>query len=311
MFLVTEWPVKSISSLSEKSGNRLRIGCMVPQFVVDRAALGVDAGPGGCVRALVEAVQDTVAVLVRGTALRVYARPDGRARALVEPVVHAVAVGVGRAATRIHRGAHWRVGTRVPLIGDSVMVGVERRAAPPREDGQAERADDVARPVPTGESGVGRVETTHLEAERGLIAEEDSVADRAVDGVVGEAVRCRVFEVEPGIAAEDIEEVTGGSEIQHQTGAAVGQGGRSNAGPRVGALIARVDLRAHDVTEEIAQPAAPADLVVQVEHLVVTREGSERAELELVRALRTDAGDPARDRYSEGRECSHGPASPF
>jgi len=81
--------------------------------------------------------------------------------------------------------------------------------------------------------------------------------------------------------------------------------------PRIGALVARVELRADDVGKEVAQPAAAADLVVQVEDLVVTGERAERAELELVRALRTEAGDPARDRYSERRECSHGPASPF
>src|SRR5881397_783085 len=99
--------------------------------------------------------------------------------------------------------------------------------------------------------------------------------------------------------------------VQHQTGAAVSQRGRGAAGLRIGALVARVDLRADDVTEEVTQPTAAADLGVQVEDLVVTRERSERPELELVRALCREAGDPARERYSQDRECSHGPSSPL
>src|SRR6059036_3789913 len=183
------------------------------------------------------------------------------------------------------------------------MVLVWCRAAP-GEDGQTERADDVTRPVTTREARVGRVEATHFEAEGGSVAEKDPIADRAVNGIVGEAVRRRLFEVEPGVPAEDIEEVAGGSKVQHQAGAAVSQCRRGAAGLWIGALVARVELRADDVSEEIAQPAAAADLVVQVEDLVVARERSEGPELELVRALRTEAGDPARERCSQDGECS-------
>src|SRR5437773_8787421 len=91
---------------------------------------------------------------------------------------------------------------------------------------------------------------------------------------------------------------SGGSKVQHQTGAAVSQCGRGAPGLRIGALVARVELCADDVAEEVPQPAAAADLGVQVEDLVVTRERSERPELELVRALCGEAGDPARERYS-------------
>src|SRR2546427_9056942 len=121
----------------------------------------------------------------------------------------------------------------------------------------------------------------------------------------------RLFEVEPGVPAEDIEEVAGGSKVQHQTGAAVSQCGRGAAGLRIGALVARVELCADDVAEEVPQPTAGADLGVQVEDLVVTRERSERPELELVRALCREAGAPARERYSQDRECSHAPSSPL
>src|SRR2546425_805967 len=169
----------------------------------------------------------------------------------------------------------------------------------------------MAGPVSAGESRVGRVKAAHLEAQGGSVAEKDPVADRAMDGVVGEAIGRRLLEVEPGVAAEDVEQIAGGPEIQHQAGAAVGQRGRGAAGLRIGALVARVELCADDVTEEIAQPAATADLVVQVEDLVVAGERSEGAELELVRALRTEAGDSARERCSQDGECSHGPASPY
>src|SRR4029077_17855351 len=132
-----------------------------------------------------------------------------------------------------------------------------------------------------------------------------------VDGIVGEAVGRRVLEVETGVAAEDIEEVAGGSEVQHQTGAAVSQCGRGAADLWVGALVARVELRTDGVTEEVTQPTAAADLGVQVEDLVVTRERSERPELELVRVLCREARDPTRERYSEDRECPHGRCSPL
>src|SRR5439155_16098579 len=107
------------------------------------------------------------------------------------------------------------------------------------------------------------------------------------------------------------EEVAGGSKVQHQTGAAVSQGGGGAAGLRIGALVARVDLRADDVVEEVPQPTAAADLGVQVEDLVVARERSERAKLELVGALRDEAGESAREGNSEHRECSQGTVTPL
>src|SRR2546428_3752 len=60
----------------------------------------------------------------------------------------------------------------------------------------------MAGPVSAGESRVGRVKAAHLEAQGGSVAEKDPVADRAMDGVVGEAIGRRLLEVEPGVAAE-------------------------------------------------------------------------------------------------------------
>src|SRR2546430_8281567 len=62
---------------------------------------------------------------------------------------------------------------------------------------------------------------SHFEAEGGSVAEKDPIADRAVNGIVREAVRRRLFEVEPGVPAEDIEEVARSeehtSELQSQS----------------------------------------------------------------------------------------------
>src|SRR5207247_10294916 len=132
-----------------------------------------------------------------------------------------------------------------------------------------------------------------------------------MDRVVGEAVGRDVLEVEPGVAAQDIEEVAGRAEVQDQAGAPEGEGGSGAAGLGIGALVPAVELRAHDVVEEVPQPTAAADLGVQVEDLVVTRERSERAELELVGALCDEAGESAREGDSEHRECSQGTVTPL
>src|SRR2546427_498977 len=126
----------------------------------------------------------------------------------------------------------------------------------------------MAGPVSAGESRVGGVKAAHLEAQGGSVAEKDPVADRAVDGVVGEAIGRRLLEVEPGVAAEDVEQIAGGPEIQHQVGAGVGTRGGGAAGLGIGALVPRADPCADDVPKELPRPAPTADLVVQVEDLV-------------------------------------------
>src|SRR5437667_7600768 len=113
-----------------------------------------------------------------------------------------------------------------------------------------------------------------------------------MDRVVGEAVGRDVLEVEPGVAAQDIEEVAGRAEVQDQAGAPEGEGGSGAAGLGIGALVPALELRADDVVEEVPQPTAAADLGVQVEDLVVTRERSERAELELVGRCATRLENP-------------------
>src|SRR5438445_821697 len=88
------------------------------------------------------------------------------------------------------------------------------------------------------------------------------------------------------------------SESVGHPGAAVSRSRRGAAGRRLGALAARVEPCADGGAEEGPQPTAAADLGGQVEDRVVTRERSERPELELVRALCGEAGAPARERYS-------------
>src|SRR5207247_2482463 len=129
--------------------------------------------------------------------------------------------------------------------------------------------------------------------------------------VVREAVGRRILVIEARVSPEDIEQGATGAEVQHQAGAAHGEGGRDAAGLRAWGLVPGVELRAEYVAEEIAEPAAGPGLVVQVERLVVVRERSERAQLELVGALRRQGRDATRQRESEDRECSQATVAPL
>src|SRR5881628_3856982 len=129
-----------------------------------------------------------------------------------------------------------------------------------------------------------------------------------MDRVVGEAVGRVLLEVEPRVAAEQVEDVARAAEVQDQTRAAEGQRGRSPPGLRARILIARVELRADDVVEEVAEAGPAADLVVEIERPVIARERAERAELELMRA---QARRSARDRQSRDDECPHGATPHF
>ena len=75
-------------------------------------------------------------------------------------------------------------------------------------------------PVCAGESRAGGVDAAHLEAERGAVAEEDPIADRAMHRVVREAVGRRILVIEARVSPEDIEQGATGAEVQHQAGAA-------------------------------------------------------------------------------------------
>src|SRR3989449_11390517 len=181
-----------VGALVDSVGNAVAVG-------VGGAALGVYMRAGGRVGALIEPVVHAVVVRVDRTALRVHPSPGGRAGALIESVGHPVMLGVGRAAAHVDRGAPRRVGAGIALVGDAIVILV-REQPPAGEEGEAERADQVTGPGGARESGVGRVDGAHLEPQRGAVAQEQPIADRAVDGVVGEAVRRRLLEVEIGRA---------------------------------------------------------------------------------------------------------------
>jgi len=123
------------------------------------------------------------------------------------------------------------------------------------------------------------------------------LAQRAVDGVVGEAVGGGVFEIEPRVPAQQVERVALGAEVEHQARAAEAQLGRCRSGLGTRRLIAGVDLHSHVLAEEVAEPAPAADLVVQIESAVVPGEGPEDSELECMRPLGGER------RRSERGEC--------
>jgi len=122
--------------------------------------------------------------------------------------------------------------------------------------------------------------------QRGARPEEEAVAQGAVDGVVREAIRRGFLEVEPSVAAEDIEEVSlAGGDVQHQAAAPVRQFGRHHAARGVGLDVADVQLGPHHAAEEVADPGAAAELVVETEGAVVAGVGPEGTEFELMCVL--------------------------
>src|SRR6202007_1209624 len=157
--------------------------------------------------------------------------------------------------------------------------------------------------------GTGSVSTPDFHADRAPVAEEHAIADPAMDGVIGEAVRRVLLEVEARVAAQEIEEIPGATEVQDQTGAAGRERGGGVADGGVGALIAPLELGADHVGEEISEPSAAAELIVQGEGVIVPRVRSEGTELDLVRALRAEARGPPRERDSQHHQCPHRSAS--
>ena len=104
---------------------------------LDRAALLVHLQVAGGVRALVEAVEDAVAVAVQGAAALVDDRALGGLAAGVGVIEDAVAVAVQGAAALVDRGAGRRVGAGVVEIDHAVAVAVQRAAG--QVDGGAGR----------------------------------------------------------------------------------------------------------------------------------------------------------------------------
>src|SRR5256885_8873636 len=214
-------------------------------IAVDRATAAVDRRPGRRIGALIRTVGNAVLVGICGATDRVYTGAGRRRRAFVDPVVYAVAVRVGRTAARVdlrafdriwarveavvdlvavgiagtsarvHDGARRCAWARVATVGDAVAVCVPERAGAD-EHRQARRSHDVPCPIRAREAGLGRIDRAALEAQRQSLADEDPVADRAMHGIVGEAVGGGVVEGETRVGAKGGEEVAGARQSYDQ-----------------------------------------------------------------------------------------------
>ena len=116
-----------------------------------RTAVAVDLAILGRFRALIESVEDSIAVAVLGTAALVDGRTRRRNGALVDTVHHAVIVAVVRASWVItvggvDDGAGRRVGAAVEPVQNRIAVGIDR-AAFVIHDGAARRVRAIVRAV--------------------------------------------------------------------------------------------------------------------------------------------------------------------
>src|SRR2546430_2132696 len=204
---------------------------------------------------------------------------------------------------------HLSMPSGTPSVSESSGQPALSTMAPARAHGRRPvRPGARPRPGRAGKRGAGGETPPPPPPQRGGRAREPGAPPPAMDRVVGEAEGGGLLEVEPRITAEDVEEVAGASEIQHQARGTDGERGGRAARPRRETLIAAVELRAHHVIEEVRETAAAADLVLEIEQLVVTRHRGERPELELVRALRAEArrsAGPHRARDENDRKRAH------
>src|SRR5258707_3529994 len=148
----------------------------------------------------------------------------------------------------------------------------------------------MAGPIAADETRVGRVDPSDSQADRHRVAKENPVTQGAVYRVVGKTIGRSLLEIEARVPAENVEDVALGAEVQNQAGAAEGECRRRGAGLGAGRLGPRIDFDADGLAEEVAEPSAAADLVVEVERLVVPGERSEDPDLELVRPLGVQGG---------------------
>src|SRR5204863_2073996 len=174
-------------------------------------------------------------------------------------------------------------------VGDAVQIGVAQRARS-GENREPRGGDDVSRPIATRKPGAGRVDGPPFKPEGDSLANEQPVSNRTVHGVIGEGVAWSIAEFEPGVAAEDIQEVVLVTRVEHQTAARQRRGRVGAPGIGCRLLVTQFELDADAPTEKVAEPSAAADLLAERERAVIASVRAERADLELVRVL-TDAED--------------------
>src|SRR5438552_88918 len=137
---------------------------------------------------------------------------------------------------------------------------------------------DVAGPVTAREPGTGRVDSASFDSEGDPVAEEQAVPDRPMQRVVVEAVAGTIAELDSGIAAENIEEVVRVPGVEYQAAAPQRHRRVDAARPGRRLLGAEFELEPDVGTEEIAEPAATADLFVQLEGVIIARVRAEPAD---------------------------------
>src|SRR5438093_5663382 len=297
-------PCRRVGAFVEAVGHAILVA-------VDWTAGRVHGGAGRRVGTLIGPIGNTIGVRVRRTSLRIHAGPGHRSGALVDPVVHAVrigvfgaaagvdlcvldrirtgieavedpvAVGVGRAAARVHHSSCRGGRAGVLAVGYAVLVGVAE-CARPREDGEAGGRDYVSGPVAAGEPRAGSVDRASLDSQGDALAEEYPISECAMNGVVGGAVAGEVAEFDMRVAAQEIEEVVPVAEVEAEAAAPQSERGIDAAGPWGGLLIAQLGLEPDHRTEEVPEAATAADLIIEIERVIVARERSERADFELM-----------------------------
>src|SRR3989442_435620 len=98
---------------------------------------------------------------------------------------------------------------------------------------------------------------------RTLLKEEEPISDGAVQGVIREVVgRQGVAEREPGVAAEQVEQVAARRGVEHQAHAPEHELGRERAYVLARLLEAPLEFDTDLVTDEQRQPPAPSPLVL-------------------------------------------------
>ena len=175
------------------------------------------------------------------------------------------------------------------------------------EERQADRSDEV-RHRARGEARFGARGVDHpaLDAQGELLAQEDVIADGRVDAAVHEFVRRRVTEIETGVPTEHVERhAVAGGDVEDEAGRADEGLGRRAHPDGIVRLQHDVRLESHDFTEEVPEARPPADLVREVERLVVLGPGAEGAELVGVCALPGERRCTQRQRRSQRDESSH------
>src|SRR5256712_12000425 len=146
----------------------------------------------------------------------------------------------------------------------------------------------VAHPEPSRAARAGTVIGARLEPQRDVVAEEDPVADPPLERVQVRGHRSRRPEVQPGVAAQEVQHVAPGPRVDDEAGA-------PNHGRRrvPGRLVGRrgdvgVDLEPDVVAQEVPDPTAEPEALPRVERIieperaVVPGPPRETPELELV-----------------------------